>query len=49
MRTSSDTQIEKKEILSFKLKTANMGSDALTKKYGVNMVLIWAFDKHKWS
>lgn len=36
-----DTQIEKKEILSFKLKTANMGNDALTKKYGVNMVLIW--------
>ena len=36
-----DTQIGKNEILSFKLKTANMGSDALAKKYGVNMVLIW--------
>lgn len=36
-----DAQIEKRKILSFKLKTANMGSDILAKKYGVSMVLIW--------
>ena len=36
-----DIQIEKRKILSFKLKSANMGSDILAKKYCVNMVLIW--------
>lgn len=36
-----DIQIEKRKILSFKLKSANMGSDILAKKYCVSMVLIW--------